>query len=230
MKLTEQQLLILQDTLKERITYKETYDEVYDHTLSALENSDDTFPLVTKLERIMHNDFGGVKGLRTLERKRRWLVARQMIGQQWVYFLDNFRLPLLPLTLTIFAGVYYIITNVEYNAFHIFLAIVLIPNIFNGLRHFNFGYRLKSTNKSIKDFPLKVISYVPYYMFFIGNAIIQSIIQLTSHPVDFMANRSWYNLLGLPPVVISFVFGLYIIYNLSFYRLYKDEFNKLKLN
>ena len=108
MKLTEEQLVVLKNNLHERITYQETYNEVYDHILTALENTDDNVPLAQALDNIMQNDFGGFKGLQVIEKKRRWMVARQMAKKQLWYFLDHLKFPLLPITLIIFAALYYL--------------------------------------------------------------------------------------------------------------------------
>jgi hypothetical protein len=82
MTLTEEQLIVLQDTLDYHIKYNETYDEVYDHVLTALEQVDSNIPLGQAINTIMLNDFGGFKGLRKIESERRWMVIRQMVGKQ----------------------------------------------------------------------------------------------------------------------------------------------------
>ncbi len=107
MKLTEQQLQVLQITLSGYIKYKETYEEVYDHVLTALENDDNNKPLEEAINTILLNDFGGLAGLRLIERKRRWVVARQVLAKQGRYLVNHFKWPLLPVTITVYALVYF---------------------------------------------------------------------------------------------------------------------------
>ena len=90
MKLTEDQLQVLQIILSGYVKYKETYEEVYDHVLTALENSDNIKPLDEAINIILLNDFGGFAGLRLLERKRRWAVARQVLAKQGHYLINHF--------------------------------------------------------------------------------------------------------------------------------------------
>ena len=218
MKLTEDQLVVLKNNLKEGVTYRETYEEVYDHLLTALENSDNSLPLAKTLNNIMQNDFGGFKGLQVIEKKRRWMVARQMAKKQLWYFLDHLKFPLLPITLIIFAALYYLVSNVKFNAFVFFLAVAIIPSLFNGLRYFTIGYRYKSTQKSIKDLPFKVISNFPYYFFFMGSIICQAIYFRN------VENHNYLEFYNLSPLLLSSLYALYITYHISFFRLYRDEF------
>lgn len=221
MKLTEEQLVVLQDTLNEGVTYRETYEEVYDHLLTALEHSDNSLSLPKTLNNIMQSDFGGFKGLRSIEKKRRWMVGRQMAKKQFWYFIDHLKFPLLPITLIIFVALYYLVINIKFNAFGFFLAVAVLPSLFNGLRYFTIGYKFKSTQKSIKDLPFKVISNFPYYFFFMGSIICQGIYFIN------VENHNYLEFYNLPPLLLSSLYALYITYHISFFRLYRDEFAKL---
>ena len=222
MKLTAEQLKTLQDTLKEGVTYRETYEEVYDHILTALEHRDNSLSLAKTLNNIMQSDFGGFKGLRSIEKKRRWTVGKQMAKKQLWYFLDHLKFPLLPITLIIFAALYYLVINIKFNAFGFFLAVALLPSLFNGLRYFTIGYKFKSTQKSIKDLPFKIISNFPYYFFFMGSIICQGIY------FNF-ATHNYLEFYNLPPLILSSLYALYITYHISFFRLYRDEFTKIQV-
>jgi hypothetical protein len=216
MKLTPEQLQVLQDTLKERITYKETYEEVYDHVLTALEQVDANIPLGQAINTIMLNDFGGFKGLKKIERKRRWMVARQIVKNQLAYFIDNFKFPLLPLTAIIYAFVYYFVVELKFVplAWVILVVAALIGGIFRGVYYFKTGYYANTTKSSIKDFPFKIISYFPYYILFLCN-------------IAFSNRHHFYSWFNLSPLVLTFIFTAYIIYTISFFRLSRDEFKKL---
>ena len=169
MKLTAEQLVVLQDTLKERIKYRETYEEVYDHVLTALEQVDSNIPLGQAINTIMQNDFGGFKGLKKIERKQRWMVVGQIANEQLRYFMNNFRVSLLPLTAIIYAFVYYFVVELKFVplAWVVLLAAALIAGIFRGMYYFKTGYYANTTKSSIKDFPFKIVSYFPYYIMFV---------------------------------------------------------------
>lgn len=220
MKLTKEQLVTLQDTLKARITYRETYEEVYDHVLEALENTDSKIPLTIALNNILQHDFGGIKGVKALEKKRRWMVGKQMAKKQLWYFIDHLKFPLLPITVIIYASLYYCAISIDLDAFVIFLAIALLPSLFNGLRYFTIGYKFKSTQKSINDLPFKIISNIPYYFLFMGSIFCQAIYYRNVPDHNFLG---FYN---LPPLALSSLYTLYLVYHLSFFRLYRDEFSK----
>ena len=216
MKLTAEQLVVLQDTLKERIKYRETYEEVYDHVLTALEQVDTHIPLGQAINTIMLNDFGGFKGLKKIERKQRWMVVGQIANEQLRYFMNNFRVSLLPLTAIIYAFVYYFVVELKFVplAWVVLLAAALIAGIFRGMYYFKTGYYANTTKSSIKDFPFKIVSYFPYYILFVCN-------------LAFSNRHHFYSWFNLSPLVLTFIFTVYIIYTISFFRLSRDEFKKL---
>ena len=218
MTLTEEQLVVLQDTLKDRITYKETYEEVYDHVLTALEQVDSHVQLGQAISNIMLNDFGGFKGLKKIERKRRWMVTRQIVKDQLGYFINNFKFPLLPLTAIIYVFVYYFVVELKFVplAWVILLAAALIGGIFRGVYYYKTGCYAKTKRSSIKDFPFKIISYFPYYILFLCN-------------VAFSNRHHFYSWFNLSPLVLTFIFTAYIIYTISFFRLSRDEFKNLQI-
>ena len=218
MKLTPDHLILLQDTLREKITYQETYEEVYDHVLTALEQVDSHIPLGQAINTIMLNDFGGFNGLKKIERKRRWMCVRQIANEQLRYFMNNFRFPLLPLTAIVYGFVYYFVVELNFVplAWVILLAAALIGGIFRGVYYFKTGCYANDRKKSINDFPFKIISYFPYYILFLCN-------------VAFSSRHHFYSWFNLSPLVLTFIFTAYIIYTLSFLRLSRDEFKKLQI-
>lgn len=218
MKLTEEQLVVLQDTLKEGVTYRETYEEVYDHLLTALEHSDNSLSLAKTLNNIMQNDFGGFKGLRSIERKRRWMVGKQMfakLGHNLSLFLVS---PLLAITCIVFCLAYYCVNVLEYQPYImlVFGAAVTVGFVFKCVRYFKRRYVLKDDKKSIKDFPFFIISYYPFYILFI-------IKMLAAH---FYKDEQLSNWFELHPLVQAFIYTFYIIYVVSFSKLYLEEFKR----
>ena len=218
MKLTEDQLVVLKNMLEDRINYRETYEEVYDHVLTALEQVDADITLGQAINTIMLNDFGGFKGLKKIERKRRWMVGRQIAKNQLIYFIDNFKLPFLPLTVIIYTLMYYCVVKLKFvpQTWIALLTVALIGFLFRAMRYYKTGYSSKNIKRSINDLPFKIISYFPYYILFLCNVA--------------LSNRhhfySWFN---LSPLVLTFIFTAYFIYTISFFRLSRDEFKKLEI-
>ena len=221
MKPTQQQLSVLQDILRKQITYRETYEEVYDHVLTALTQYDDNIPLMQTVNNILFKDFGGFAGLRLMERKRRWLIARQMINKQFWYFSKHFKFPLLPLILLIFCFFFYFADKIKLNivGWFILVAMAIIPVFIRGIRYFKTGYFSNDTKKSINDFPFKIIGIIPFYItFWIIIVEVKNWKELTiSTPVP------------IDPLIFSLLSTLYIIYTISYFMLNQDEYKKLQV-
>jgi hypothetical protein len=202
------------------VKYKETYEEVYDHVLTALENSDNSKPLDEAINTILLNDFGGFAGLRLIERKRRWAVARQVLAKQGQYLINHFKLPLLAVTVTIYVLVYYLIANFNFGFSRLFLLIatVVIANLCTRFRMFRTGYIFKNSKKSIKDLPFWIITLVPLSVYTAFNILIKTVFFVFSHRYNF--HEFLYNVLP----VYSLLMTLYIIYNISVIKLHRDEF------
>ncbi len=225
MNLTEKQLALLQETLSDRLKYSETYDEVYDHVLTALEDIDDSIPLGGAVNTIMLNDFGGFKGLRKIENERRWTVAHQMISKQLLFFADYLKFPLLPIAIILYAILYYIMSKWQFTIGHLFIYYIsLFLIVFCG-RYWKLktGYRRKKSRKSIKLKLLMYISQIPFYLFsiifFVLNYFGRSILKT---PVTF----SWYE---VSPMAASILLTLYIIYLIAFFRLFKSELATIEI-
>ena len=229
MKLTDEQLQVLQIVLSGYVKYKETYEEVYDHVLTALENSDHSKPLDEAINTILLNDFGGFAGLRLIERKCRWAVARQVLAKQGNYLINHFKLPLLPVTIAIYALIYYLIAyfNLGFNRLLLLLATVIIANLCTRFRMFRTGYIFKKSKKSIKDLPFWIITLVPLGVYTAFNVLIKTIFFAFAHQYNFREFQ--YHFQEFLPVY-SLLMTLYIIYNISVIKLHRDEFKSLIQN
>ena len=225
MKLTAEQLQVLQITLSGCVKYKETYEEVYDHVLTALENGDNSKPLDEAINTILLNDFGGFAGLRLIERKHRWAVARQVLAKQGNYLIDHFKFPLLPLTIAIYALVYYLIANFNFglNRLFLFIATAVIANLCTRFRMFRTGCIFKNSKKSIKDLPFWIITLVPFSVYTAFDILIKTVFFAFARQYNFREFQ--YHFHEFLPVY-SLLMTLYIIYNISVIKLHRDEFKK----
>lgn len=228
MTLSEEQLIVLQDTLDDRIKYNETFDEVYDHVLTALEHVDNNVSLGQAINTIMLNDFGGFKGLRKIERKRWWTVARQMVGKQLWFFIDCLKFPLLPAIAIFSVIIYYCITQFEtdymtINVYFIYTSSIAIYPFCGVYFHLTTGYRLKVIRKSIKFQPLQMISCLPFFLFIGGHLIISFISR------EIISGPDIFSRFSLPPTAISLLLTLYIVYLISFFRLFNYEIPQFEI-
>ncbi len=226
MKITEEQLQVLKITLSGYVKYKEAYEEVYDHVLTALENGDNTKPLDETINTILLNDFGGLAGLRLIERKRRWAVTLQVLAKQGSYLINHFKWPLLPVTLIIYALIYYLITNFNFgfNRLYFLLATVLIANLCTRFRMFRTGYIFKNSRKSVKDLPFWIITLLPLGVYSAIDMLIKTVFFAFARQYDFREFK--YHFQEFLPVY-SLLMTLYVIYNISVIKLHMDEFRKL---
>ncbi len=222
MKLTEDQLVLLQETLNDRLQYIETYDEVYDHVLTALEDVDDNIPLGEAVNTVMLNDFGGFKGLKKIESERRWTVTRHVAKNQLGYFIDNFKFPLLPLTGIIYALMYYVVITFQFipGFFSMQVSAIILSSLYLVYRYHKTGF---GRTKSIKDFSYHIVGLAPYYSY-VATCII---VQVTYYEIlDRHDFSEWFS---PPPMFLSSLYTFYIIYAISFFRLCRNEFTKLQI-
>jgi hypothetical protein len=154
MKPNREQKQWLKDYLRKVMVYRETYEEVYDHMLLAIENHPEQQYFATTVLDILDNDFGGSNGLLALEENCRQAVE----ATAQVQFRDNFKRwfasPLVVVTAALFMGLFYLqLPNVKTDGalFYFFLFLLVLPVILSAVRGFRLGYKYGERKTSIKD-------------------------------------------------------------------------------
>jgi len=154
MKPNPEQKLWLKNYLRKVMVYRETYEEVYDHMLLAIENHPEQQYFATTVLDILDNDFGGSNGLLALEENCRQTVEATAQAQ----FRDNFKRwfvsPLLVVTAAMFMGLFYLQlpdVKTEGALFFFFLFLLVLPAILTAVRGFRLGYKYVEKKTSIKD-------------------------------------------------------------------------------
>ncbi len=107
MKPTSEQKQWLKDYLHKVMTYRETYEEVYDHMLLSIENHPAKEYFATVVVDIVENDFGGIDGLAELEENCRQAVEANTWAQYRLDFNRWFTSPLAIVTCMVFAFLFY---------------------------------------------------------------------------------------------------------------------------
>lgn len=204
----------LKTYLRKAFLYRETYEEVYDHIISALQNQADGISFENAVNDIIRNDFGGHQNLVNIEANSKRAIRRDIRRQQSVFFWSFFKFPnfiyvlilalitykllvLLPLTTNIIRG--------------IFLLLSFLPWFAMPLRYYLTGYIFGDTKRSVKDNTMSTWSMVPFQVFCADNIIM--IINNDRHFIN------GFNLLWVTIGVV-----LFIVYAIAFFKLSRAEF------
>ena len=213
MKPTEQQLRVLQDYLHNTLTYRESYEEIYDHILSAIEHQPDNITFEDTINNIIINDFGSHKNLLKIEKAGKDALVKESIRKFLSFFISCFKFPALFSTLTLALAAYYAITQARLIPFTIemiFALISIVPGVIYFLRLYNTGYILDTTQKSAKDKLFETMAGIPIRVF----VVIIVFINTTSHKI-WQADQYY-------SVTVLLLLG--VVYNIALYKLYRDEF------
>jgi hypothetical protein len=216
MKPTQQQVEILQKYLHDTLTYRETYAEIYDHILTAIEYQPEEVPFEDAVKNIINNDFGSAKNLLKVEKAAKDALVEEAISR----FLKNLvwyaKFPGLLYTLTGAYLVYYIFGKINMSLFATEVIIALLavmPGLIYLLRLYNTGYILDTTQKSARDKLFETLAGIPIRLFVVVNLFIPMI----------NGSDKWL-WLQTTPYTLTISLLLLTLYNLSLYKLYKDEF------
>ncbi|MDB5061103.1 MAG: hypothetical protein JWP67_946 [Mucilaginibacter sp.] len=226
MKPDQQQIKLLQNYLHETLTYRETYEEIYDHILTALEHQPDNISYQDVINNIICNDFGDHKNLLKIEKISKEALVKESFSKYVSFFLGYFKFHGLIYTATYGLLMYYFLTSINLGVVA-FVSIVLIvtvvvPGVIIMVRLFNTGYFLDTTRKSARDKMFENFAGGPVRVLIALHAWI--FITSSGHFYKMSVYGAWYN---LHPYSITIILMLCTIYNLALYKLYKDEFKTL---
>ncbi len=182
----------LKDYLYQTMQYMETYEEVYDHMLLAIENAPEQEFFESVVLNIIKNDFGGNNGLLELEKDCRQATEATAKMQ----FLDNFKQwfmsPLAVITAAIVISLFYLqSSNIKTGGalFFLFLFLQVLPTFICSIRAAQLGYKYGERKTSIKDevfrklafasvrgllklvFTLKFVEFITKYLFMLNDTI-----------------------------------------------------------
>ncbi|RYU90202.1 hypothetical protein EWM62_11730 [Mucilaginibacter terrigena] len=214
MKPTEKQLKVLQDYLHNTLTYRESYEEIYDHILSAIEHQPDSIKFEDTINTIIINDFGSHKNLLKIEKAGKDALVKECTSKFLDYFISFFKFPALFYTLIFALAVYYTLTHarlVPFTIETIFALMTIVPGGIYLLRLYNTGYILDTTRKSAKDRLFETMAGIPIRIFVV---------------VMVFGNTTSYQIWDADQFYgITILLLLALVYNIALYKLYKDEFN-----
>ncbi|MES2376152.1 MAG: hypothetical protein V4553_06230 [Bacteroidota bacterium] len=159
MKPTKQEKQWLKDYLYQTMEYRETYEEVYDHILLALENEPRPEFFEGSVMKIITDDFGSNNALYELERSCKYTAERDSI-QQYVSLMKLWVTP----KLILFTGLIFCsLCSVEFK-FPILLSMLffqlsLVPFLLFLIRKVIIFFKRSYKKASLKDEISKEITY-----------------------------------------------------------------------
>jgi|GEM_PF-2004332 len=221
MKLTKDDIKYLNEFLNKELVYRETFEELYDHISSGLENAPESLPFNEALKNYVTREFGGISGLRKIEEQHRATVLRAMKRQYFNYIYQHFRFPGIILLVLIAALVYTIFSAAWFPTtwyFPMFLTMSIIVSAVHYIRYIRIGYIWKSTKRSVKDDGFTLIKYAPgkVIMFF---AVVVFVLYRW-----FIKDTPLILFDRLSPIAETCLFVAYALHAMSFYKMYAAEF------
>ena len=216
MKPSQQQIQQLKDYLNTTLNYRETYEEVYDHIISAIETERDGITFEQAINNIIDADFGGHKNLLKVEKRIKDSVVAETFNGYLAIFTGYFKIPALFYVMAFGAALFYPISIIHFThvqiVFILFI-LALIPGITTLLRLYKTGYILGVKKTSARDKIFARLAHFPCHLFLMASIFVP------------MLSKNQYNIWqSLNPYTITALLVLGVLYNLSLYKLYKNEF------
>ncbi len=209
--LTSSQKQVLGKYLNNVLVYKETYNEMYDHIASGLQNA----PQNERFEQSMHNyinaEFGGTKGLKVIEKQYR-TRALSIIKREYVeYVLSQFRLPRV-LRWTAVGLAFYICYKggVIKDAWFFPTFFVVAPQLgFRTFTRYIRSFRGKKEKRSVKDSGFLFIRYIPV-IFWLTAALYRLVTGYNP--------REWFR--SLSPEVVTLLVVVHLMHVIAFSKIH----------
>jgi len=213
---SQQQITYLKDYLRKLLSYRETYEEVFDHLMAALADQPSSLSFEQAINAVIKQDFNGPKGLLSLETQLAKRAASAAIKQQWEnikYYLKIQRLHYVGICYLISCYIIYYIPFTPFLFLSLFFIGALVPGILVMVRYFNIGYYFRDRKKSIRDKIIGLIAGRPLLILNPGLFFIS----FTSHKAKV---NNWVH---SHVFVCALLITLICTYVLAFIKLVKKE-------
>ncbi|RZA03328.1 MAG: hypothetical protein EOP47_03220 [Sphingobacteriaceae bacterium] len=221
----------LQEYLYKALRYRETYNEIYDHILTALEHEPAANFFETTVSNVIEKEFGGSNNMIYMEVKSKRLVNMEIKTQYRRKFADWFKLPLVAYTLTIAAFNFYFWGSKSPVLGIMGLIFFIAPLILMLLRRVIARFKYDSHKASIRDgaFDWLVYRYSLIRMFLLWPVVnmifyvFKTVLKTAFHISDseLLSNLAFRS-------IETGIFMLFIISNLAIIQMYIHEFKTQK--
>ena len=217
----------LQDYLFKSLRYRETYNEIYDHILTALENEPAAEFFETTVYNVIEKEFGGSSNMLYMEVESKRAISTEIKMKYWRKFTEWFKLPLVAYTLIIIAFNFYFSGSKHFLlsilSFIIFLSPILIAVVRKILRRFkDHNYK-----PSIKE---GAFDRLLYRYILLNNLALAPLMSMVALVVKNMLHLHDYEIIGnlIYKLIISSGYALIVINNLAVIRVYLPDFKTRK--
>lgn len=226
MKPTPQEKQWLQEYLYQALSYRETYAEVYDHILLALEDRPAREFFASTVYDIIDEDFGGSINMLNMEIDCKSTVDAEVKAEYWRNAITWLKPPLIGYTIAIWVIIFclprgrytFIVQGV------LFLIVVFVPVIIISIRGFRIGKKYGDTKESIRDSGFR---WLIYGFFLINIFLLRPIVGLISFILQQMLGYSTKEAYMHSPIALfvgTIGTMIWIIHLFSLVKVYRDEF------
>ena len=222
MKLEQSQKAWVNELVYDNVKFNETYYEILDHVITALEaENDENTTFHQKLNQIWNDDFGGYENLPSLE-KQREIEVNKLIGKKhWEIFKSYLKFPLAVITISL-SLVFIFISNYlsESSLVVMLLSIAMIPNLVSVFMYWRLK-KIHNIKSSIKDKRISKSGAIAYQTFYFI-VIIPQIISYLFFDYTLSYDKIY------TPIVLLLVIG-FCLHTISYLKLYNETF-KMELS
>jgi len=217
MKLSTSQHQVLRAYLDKELTYRGTFDELYDHISSGLESApEEGASFDETLKNYVTKEFGGVYGLHTIEKQYRATVLAGMNKQYLVNIYHQFRFPQVIVLAVIAAAVYLVFSAAWFDKTWYWALFFVAPFAISGIKLTHYiakGY-WRGVKASVKTEGFTRLKYAPATLIIAVG--VYNYFFLKDTPANWLSNVS--------PLFATIIFIAYALHILSYYRMYAGEF------
>ena len=228
MKLTGQEDQLLKQYLSKILKYRETYDELYDHIITALSHKTTITSFEETIADIIRDDFGGPDNLIKLEKASKKAAVEDTVRLFLISFIGYFKFPKLSYTVVGAGMTYYFTLHVQLNLWNlraIGLTMMVLPMIYTFTRSVKmYAFVQKEDIKAGRVFNRHKFNR-PKIKPSLTSSAINVIVTIPCLPL--MLPHLWLPMIYYPVFVTLFLL-FYALYNLSLARFYRNDLARTK--
>ncbi|MES2426736.1 MAG: hypothetical protein V4560_07160 [Bacteroidota bacterium] len=218
----QEQQEFISKRLRSVLKYKDTYEEVYDHILTALEIVPDDGHFFNTVDNIITNELGGAKGIKRIEAKYMKWAIKQFIKDYFSLFVGCLTSAITPIIIAGTVGFYLLVHNIAYNDSSftpIEMLVCLLPSITQGtlvIKKRVFG---TDNVKVTPDYMADARTYVQSVNTGWLGMVIILLDSVTKLLYIYIPKSLQFNLGAYP---LTLLFFIAIIHSITYYKLFKD--------
>jgi hypothetical protein len=225
MKPTQHEKELLRDYLYKVLKYRETFEEIYDHTLMALENKTRHQFFETTLVEVLDGEFGGINGLVEIEKNCKEATIKDAVKHKQTYWSEFLTISGIIFVISLFTGIFYM-ARIKFFEPILLLSIILFPIVMLATRGFRAGFIFDNNKESTRDGFFRKMAYGPLKLVFICSVLNGFLAGITKIS-NFIAFKlySLFNVYFMITHYLDLIILLIgILHIIVFVKLYRDEF------